>query len=70
MKRIQNIYLRWICLRKQLEDKKDEKSGKWFKNFTMVCQAGDVVLGEKPVKKVEQPTVMQPIDDDSDFLPF
>jgi hypothetical protein len=51
-----------------LEDKKDEKSGKWFKNFTMVCQAGDVVIGEKPVKKVEQPTIMQPIDDGE--LPF
>ena len=55
------------------EDKKDEKTGKWYKNYFLICSAGDIVLGEEPFKKdekKEEQAVMQPIDDDSDFLPF
>ena len=54
------------------EDKKDEKSGKWFKNFTIVCSAGDVVMGEEPKlkeSKKEEPQELQPIDA-LDDLPF
>ena len=60
------------CTDAGLEDKKDPNTNKWYKNFTIVCSAGDVVMGEEPFKKEEkkeeQQAVMQPIDDD--ILPF
>ena len=60
------------CTDAGLEDKKDPNTNKWYKNFTLVCSSGDVVMGEEPFKKEEkkeeQPAVMQPIDDD--ILPF
>ncbi len=57
------------------EDKKDPNTNKWYKNFTLVCSAGDVVMGEEPFKKEEkkaqeQITEMQPIDDIDSELPF
>ena len=60
------------CTDTGLEDKKDPNTNKWYKNFTIVCTNGDVVMGEEPFKKdekiQEQITEMQPIDDD--ILPF
>jgi hypothetical protein len=58
------------CTDAGLEDKKDPSTNKWYKNFTIVCSAGDVVMGEEPFKKEEnsQPQVMQPIEDPD--LPF
>jgi hypothetical protein len=60
------------CTDAGLEDKKDPNTNKWYKNFTIVCSAGDVVMGEEPFKKEgkQEPAVMQPIDDNEDFLPF
>lgn len=50
--------------------RKDKNSDKWYENNTISCQTGDIVLGEKPAKKEEQPEqqVMQPIEDSD--LPF
>lgn len=60
------------CTDTGLEDKKDPNTNKWYKNFTIVCTSGDVVMGEEPFKKEEnsQPQVMQPIDDIDSELPF
>lgn len=60
------------CTDAGLEDKKDPNTNKWYKNFTLVCSSGDVVMGEEPFKKEEnsQPQVMQPIDDLDSELPF
>ena len=60
------------CTDAGLEDKKDPNTNKWYKNFTIVCTSGDVVMGEEPFKKEEnsQPQVMQPIDDIDSELPF
>lgn len=62
------------CTDAGLEDKKDPNTNKWYKNFTIVCTNGDVVMGEEPFKKEEkkaqeQITEMQPIDD-LGSLPF
>ena len=60
------------CTDAGLEDKKDPNTNKWYKNFTLVCSSGDVVMGEEPFKKdekKEEPTTMQPIDESMD-LPF
>lgn len=50
--------------------RKDKNTDKWYENNTIVCGVGDIVLGEKPVKKDKpaEPQVMQPIDDGE--LPF
>lgn len=62
------------CTDAGLEDKKDPNTNKWYKNFTLVCSSGDVVMGEEPFKKEEkkeeQPAKMQPIDDIDSELPF
>lgn len=60
------------CTDAGLEDKKDPNTNKWYKNFTIVCTNGDVVMGEEPFKKEEKQekiTEMQPIDD-LGSLPF
>lgn len=60
------------CTDAGLEDKKDPNTNKWYKNFTLVCSSGDVVMGEEPFKKEEkkqESAVMQPIDPEDD-LPF
>lgn len=69
-----NDYVRILgCTDVGMVRRKDKNSDKWYENLTIECAAGDVVLGQKPVKKEdrqEQPAVMQPIDDNLDSLPF
>ena len=60
------------CTDAGLEDKKDPNTNKWYKNFTLVCSSGDIILGEEPFKKENkepEQAVVQPIDLESD-LPF
>lgn len=68
-----NDYIRILgCMDVGMVRRKDSKTDKWYENLTITCQAGDIVLGEKPAKKEEKQekiTEMQPIDS-MDELPF
>ena len=51
----QDDYIRILgCMDVGVVRRRDPKTDKWYENMTITCSEGDVVLGEKPVKKEDK----------------